>query len=506
MAFFYDMSRYHRDPYVRQQVMDRIRGDAIEYALSSTEHQSSKRKGPLRSFLDPSILLDETDYIWINGSPSELSYSVRAPAHTQAWGVENPFGQTFAPVLQGQGVVYAQDPAMMQHVSDLSIALEYLLRGAPDIDLKTMVNHLVDITIKKVIQVMFWCAEMKVHSKLDQKGWIWLPDITHHANLLLFIPQEGKQSKLGMERILSLTERNVCLRHLVFTWTARRDEKRLVHEWKKWIQFIVLEAVLTLHITTSPSMSAYLERRTDLTPVMRSYLAVCSDVSYRYRFHTSNRIVPRLLQSIVAGGDLLTAKLGEGAYGIVYRSNERERVLKLAKKPVEPDGGTEDYEEARLGMIAGEAGIGPHIYDLELVRWVPHTLPKEVSYTNLQNQGSGLVIQMDLLHSMENLFHSVDFHFGKGLKRKEMFLAMLESFRKCVFYHLRRGDPNPANYAIASLGDEKARPKLHFIDFGLFSTMELPFRPDFSSFTGYQVGLVMQNAFTRFGHFSMDIF
>jgi len=288
-------------------------------------------------------------------------------------------------------------------------------------------THLKEIITEAITDVLRACAELPVHHRgIDQKEWMYIPDVDGYQNIFLHVTPS---SEVGMRRIKSLTKKHVVFRDLSYVWVNRRNLDILRTHWDKWIMFAVADAAFTLHVTLSSGIE--IENRDDLLPVMRAYLGICCDASYR--FHT--KYSPPHLVNLVADKSLVRAKIGKGSYGVVFNSGlSDDQVVKLPLEP--PRQGAPDtlYEEARIGFIAGEAGISPKVFDLTLVQWQPGSLPRDGIYDELQNVRQALVVHMEKLRNILTLEHPLNvYNLTKGSRRLATIVGMIHHFTVCSF-------------------------------------------------------------------------
>jgi hypothetical protein len=299
----------------------------------------------------------------------------------------------------------------------------------------------------------------------------------------------------------SLTKRNILFRNLSFVWIKQSERKTLEIHWARWISFLLCDAAFALHITLSTAIQ--FETRKDLDKTMRRYLGICCDATFR--FHAP--YTPRFLNHLVKGRSLQKSQLGHGTYGIVYQSGIKDtQVIKLPMRPTNKGDPDPIYDETRLGFIAGAAGIGPKVFNLELVQWNSKMLPNTSLYDKLRNVKQGLVIHLQKMEPLADMWgppQSNPYCFFGGPRLHLAIPALLDMFLICNFYSLARDDKNVLNYVMTKNKD--GQDILRFIDFGSsLKQLPLPFASDSSSHTGFQLSSICENYAILSGRYAFD--
>ncbi len=544
---WYEMKNYMTDPYVRRRVSDVLFSIAVEYAISKVAHEQrlmeekkkiqGKKGGTiklqLRSILDPSLLLDEMDHVWISDGNHKIHqqwqhHSSLLPPDDMLNSLkvsDTPLPQDTLPIEKGFVLIHTRNVDENSRIVELGHAIRFFLvdNGSYSFDHLAVLLELLSERITEAFRhLLVLCREFEsrtfteslirrgtteaeyqllfmfgkvdsltVTESLIHKSTL-VPRINHKNQIWIRLP-ETKQKENGWQWAQKLKPTDIVFRDISFAWMDTATRLGPEAHWSDWLQFLLYDAVFSLYLLIGPTIPL-----TELENPRQLILFLQCQMDASCRIHQSGATRTNLV-SLVHNDSLSTALMGKGSYGLVFHSKKLQEVIKVGIHPLDSQHPDALYQETKIGLFAAEIGLGPKIHGLVPVTWNTDDVPPVAEFKMWHLHNTALALCMENLQSLSSL---ADAHNPYNLIHGKYSSEIIPDFRvkmlQCVYYDIERTDPNLANYFCTN--DKKIR----MIDFGVLESAALPFCASLDAQAGYTMSRIFTDLNLRGGVRTLD--
>ncbi len=510
----------HHD--VRARLSSCVLNHLMEYNLSQVENKKEKidKNHTLRSVLDPSLVLSETQYAWVTepyqDMPPLQDTKKGAPEDRRWMNATLHLGHLpsdkMPRIKQGISVIRVYDAEMANNIHPIG-ALLSKRDGMPINNLFQNICTICELIWGAIDKIQRYCdAFCSYGSDSSYKAWTLVPDIQGPENVFVRFDNNARQLHPSVD--------DIVFRDVTFVWVRHVDrvkftekKKDSFNHWYKKIMLLVLDAACTLGVTHN-----YLWDELTLTipDLYKAYLRTICDESY---WNPEKKVTPldSLLPSKMAQfkGPLkldhvsrvvLPSRDFKEQYVLFWEQRDKDR------QPI--------HDEARHAWIAGFTKIGPIASDLICVGWKIEDLERALGpiryHTDILR---GLAMKTQILQGAYPIAQATSLppqqksilanaNIINGENGGVTFMLLQRKFRSAIFHHLSRPSPNADHYRsiLEQVDENKRKQKIRFVDFEPekkpVETYAFPL--DIESQAGFEVTRIIEEILRTRGVYCFD--